>query len=134
MNNNLQTKGTVLISIKYNQESDYLEKIQLICEAFGKVHINLKDSETVVTSQFITVEQIHGIIPNFKNENFLKKHVLSSSTELELPIKADSNLLLAVQMMISNVYSEGKNEKKMSSGLFECLLDRLLHMQEMSAS
>lgn len=75
MNNNLQTKGTVLVSIKYNQESDYLEKIQLICEAFGEVHINLKDSETVVTSQSITVEQIYGIIPNFKNENSLKKHV-----------------------------------------------------------
>lgn len=76
MNNNLQTKGTVLISIKCNQETDYLEKIQFICKAFGEVYINLKDSETVVTSQSNTVEQIYGIVPNFKSENFLKKHVI----------------------------------------------------------
>lgn len=44
----LLTKGVVLISIKYKEEKDYLEKIQLICKAFGKVHINLTERETMI--------------------------------------------------------------------------------------
>lgn len=44
----LHTKGVVLISIKYNEEKDYLEKIELICKAFGKVHINLTEREAII--------------------------------------------------------------------------------------
>lgn len=36
-------KGLVLVSIECNKGEDYLEKIQLICKALGKVHINLKE-------------------------------------------------------------------------------------------